>query len=175
MSYLVDVGIAYSKDGWNQLCKHIDTMDEESRLMVKEFINGHHRARVTDQGDRYVGFDSIDESWDGAFNCFMNCHNFIDSNNYLALIIGEDGAEDFHGDYFHNPFGVAVHRMIVIDPAGSYFIGDDMFAFEAPSETFKAEPLKESASSIDDHTCIACNNTKCSKTEKSCWKCGHPI
>jgi hypothetical protein len=24
----------------------------------------------------------------------------------------------------------------------------------------------------DDHTCLACGNTKCNKAEKSCWKCG---
>jgi hypothetical protein len=28
---------------------------------------------------------------------------------------------------------------------------------------------------VNDHTCKTCGNTKCSKTEKSCWKCGEPI
>jgi hypothetical protein len=27
---------------------------------------------------------------------------------------------------------------------------------------------------INDHTC-GCGNTKCNKTEKSCWRCGAPI
>jgi hypothetical protein len=27
----------------------------------------------------------------------------------------------------------------------------------------------------DDHTCASCGNTKCSKVEKSCWKCGATI
>ncbi len=27
---------------------------------------------------------------------------------------------------------------------------------------------------VDDYTC-GCGNTKCNKTEKSCWKCGAPI
>lgn len=30
------------------------------------------------------------------------------------------------------------------------------------------------AVTINNHTC-KCGNTKCSKTEKSCWKCGEPI
>lgn len=171
MSYFVDVGIAYSEAGWNQLCKHLDAMDQETRELVQDFINHNHRARITAQGDRYIGFDSIDESDNGAFNCFMNCNNFIDSNNYLALIIGEDGTEDFHGDYFDNPFGVAVHRMIMIDPAGDYYLGDNMFAFEAPQPV----AIKQPETIINDHTCIACGNNKCSKTEKSCWKCGNPI
>lgn len=25
---------------------------------------------------------------------------------------------------------------------------------------------------VNDHTCKWCNNNRCSKTEKSCWKCG---
>lgn len=25
---------------------------------------------------------------------------------------------------------------------------------------------------VNDHTCPSCRNDKCSKTEKSCWKCG---
>lgn len=28
---------------------------------------------------------------------------------------------------------------------------------------------------VNDHTCIACGNTACSKTETSCWKCGTVI
>ncbi len=26
---------------------------------------------------------------------------------------------------------------------------------------------------INDHVCPSCNNDRCSKTEKSCWKCGN--
>ncbi len=25
---------------------------------------------------------------------------------------------------------------------------------------------------VNDHTCPSCHNTKCSKTETTCWKCG---
>ena len=28
---------------------------------------------------------------------------------------------------------------------------------------------------IDDYVCKRCQNPKCSKTERSCWKCGEPI
>jgi hypothetical protein len=31
------------------------------------------------------------------------------------------------------------------------------------------------AAPINDHVCPACWNDKCSKTEKSCWKCGSPL
>lgn len=35
-------------------------------------------------------------------------------------------------------------------------------------ETIKVDPPK----AINDHTCPHCGNTACSKTERSCWKCG---
>jgi predicted AlkP superfamily pyrophosphatase or phosphodiesterase len=33
----------------------------------------------------------------------------------------------------------------------------------------------QKAAQVDDHTCVCCGNTKCSKVEKSCWKCGTAI
>lgn len=37
--------------------------------------------------------------------------------------------------------------------------------------------VKEAASTlaVNDHTCKACGNDRCSKTEKSCWKCGNKL
>lgn len=37
-----------------------------------------------------------------------------------------------------------------------------------------ANDLMANLSLVDNHTC-RCGNTKCNKTEKSCWKCGAPI
>lgn len=40
-------------------------------------------------------------------------------------------------------------------------------------------PIQSSQAPIDtvtnNHTCVFCKNTACNKSEKSCWKCGHPI
>lgn len=33
--------------------------------------------------------------------------------------------------------------------------------------------LNANVAVINDHVCPACKNDKCSKTEKSCWKCGN--
>ena len=38
---------------------------------------------------------------------------------------------------------------------------------------YVGETLKvESPKAINNHTCPGCGNTKCSKDERSCWKCG---
>ena len=28
---------------------------------------------------------------------------------------------------------------------------------------------------VNNHTCVSCGNSACNTTEKSCWRCGHPI
>ncbi len=37
--------------------------------------------------------------------------------------------------------------------------------------TMQVAPVAKS-DAVNDHTCPSCHNTKCSKTEKTCWKCG---
>lgn len=39
----------------------------------------------------------------------------------------------------------------------------------------KEEETTKPSIIVDDHTCSLCGNTKCSKREKSCWRCGNPI
>lgn len=42
-------------------------------------------------------------------------------------------------------------------------------------EVFKTIPSDKpevQTSAINNHTCPSCGNDRCSKTEKSCWKCG---
>lgn len=50
----------------------------------------------------------------------------------------------------------------------------------APIETKKtiAGPVRyvgEVAPAINDHTCPSCGNTSCSKSERTCWKCGNAL
>jgi hypothetical protein len=35
--------------------------------------------------------------------------------------------------------------------------------------------VKASGVAINDHTCPTCSNTHCSKTERTCWKCGNNL
>jgi hypothetical protein len=30
-------------------------------------------------------------------------------------------------------------------------------------------------SAINDHVCPSCQNKRCSKSEKTCWRCGNPL
>lgn len=79
-----------------------------------------------------------------------------------------------------------VERFLRESPSFQIRKGRDGGVFKAIAKK-EAEPLKYisltelkgvpdliTGQAKDDHTC-KCGNTKCSKTEKSCWKCGEPI
>ena|SRR6266446_1680116 len=35
-----------------------------------------------------------------------------------------------------------------------------------------SDPVSVTSPLVNDHTCPTCKNDRCSKSEKSCWKCG---
>jgi len=44
----------------------------------------------------------------------------------------------------------------------------------APTATLQPKKVDPTVA-VNDYTCLRCSNTKVSKTEKSCWKCGEPV
>jgi hypothetical protein len=50
---------------------------------------------------------------------------------------------------------------------------DDMFTLLASANPSQTMDVSQSA--VNDHTCAACGNTRCGRTEKNCWKCGTKI
>jgi hypothetical protein len=65
------------------------------------------------------------------------------------------------------------HTTIYAGP--STFPRDWAKAFEAFNKPVKGITSSGNTAQVNDHICVACGNTKCSKTEKSCWKCGTKI
>lgn len=74
-----------------------------------------------------------------------------------------DGEYEDAIEYWDDDYNITRHALCVQ-------VAD--FAFNNSSTSKQAA---SSPNMIDDHTCIQCKNTACSKTEKSCWRCGHPI
>lgn len=47
---------------------------------------------------------------------------------------------------------------------------------DLPEETISLPaPLKATAAVVNDHVCPSCGNDRCSKQERSCWKCGNRL
>lgn len=36
-------------------------------------------------------------------------------------------------------------------------------------------PIQANSMPVNDHICPTCKNDRCSKTEKSCWRCGNSL
>lgn len=176
MGYREDVVIVYSSKGWKQLVSAINTLDKDDQILMKELISDHcDKSRVTDDDERLIGFDQI-KTHVHDFKMFLSLHKQIDPSDYLYLSLGEDGDEQYEGGYFDNPFNIGVTRSIHYE-----YIGDDnvskLFAAEIAQPKSCNINCNKSCSkklieAVNDHTCNGCGNTKCSKNEKSCWKCG---
>jgi hypothetical protein len=93
-----------------------------------------------------------------------------------------DGPAIIHSDgsklwYFEN----RIHRTdgpAVINSDGSeyWWLNDKHLTHHdwlvAVASTISIIPVVSSSIAVNDHTCPTCKNDHCSKTEKSCWKCG---
>jgi hypothetical protein len=184
MGYREDVACVFSPDGWNQFLSAVKSYSAEDMDTVRGLINGADIARITLDGERFFKFDYV-KTTTPDFSLLTDACKQVDENEYLVLMLGEDGGEEYFGDFHGNQFCIGVSRMISYDPCGNDFTGDDFFdVIDAPSTDAVTDSsvggvinnITVSAHvCVDDHTCVGCGNTKCSKTEKSCWKCGCAI
>jgi hypothetical protein len=165
MGTRTDVMIAISKDGWNQLVDMVKT--HEHSYDIIDLITGCDRHLEHNTGCHFLLFESV-KVYADDFAAFSKLYNSLDTYDYLALYLVEDGSEDTEGNYRNNPFDMYVQRTINFDDSGSKE-WNRTFADYTPKKVTSVSTC------VDDHTCIACGNAKCSKTEKSCWKCGTPI
>lgn len=166
-----DVLIALAPDGWLQLVEAINKLESEDANTIRNLINACDGARVTFDGARLLKFNKVHED---DFQAFMDCISNLHETQYLGLFLGEDGVEKWQGYYWNNPFSIGVSRMVTHNNAGLDWTGDDMFAgMNTPAKN--APTIPAPIACVDDHTCTSCGNTRCSKNEKSCWKCGTPI
>ena len=120
--------------------------------------------------------------WDAWFSQKMlnaieyyNIYADAEGNQYLCTTVGKVGSG--HGCSWDDMvyLGTMVKRV--------RHINNDMFrSFSIPANVRTAPLIAivnsvpvsvvNSAKAVNDYTCPACHNNKCSKTEKSCWKCG---
>ena len=125
-------------------------------------------------------------------DCFSLFHLFSEAEKYVCqCILNDQSSSDFlseedldlrenilQGKYsyaidLYNHYNAKQGTYHLQKINVKYFSGDVILL--AKEEMTESVPKLQSAVQVDDHTCINCQNTKCSKTEKSCWKCGAAI
>lgn len=148
-----DVVCVYSAEGWKQFISKIDSLDDFSKARVRKWINNYDVAKIAANQDRLLKFNCVDT---GSFEFLMfnGCNCNIDSEEFFEMSVKADVRINRYFEYKYNNC--------------SDLVGD-IFTTITENATIKTSTI------VDNHTCVLCHNTKCNKTEKSCWKCGHPI
>jgi hypothetical protein len=177
-----DVAFAVTSKGWDYMMQCISNLisnggDHEAQE-VMDLINESDAHWVNPDDDHMIYWNQIKSSADD-FVDFQNLLAELDDksmeNEYYMLILNEDGTDESVGGWFDNHFQIGVHRNI------NYEVGSCVLQCPPPKTKPPVDTSKRywnitvPATPINDHTCTQCGNNACSKTEKSCWKCGHPI
>lgn len=164
--------VIYSKKGWDNLVATIGSnlLSQHERKTALDLINGSDSHQTTPQGDHLLFFSGIDTAHPDTqiLVSTVNDQTSCPSTEWMIYTIYDDGTEDSWGRYYNNPFAPSVQRNLTwVD---SNTIRGALLNIATPP------PPKPAAMIIkDDHTCTVCGNTKCSKHETSCWRCGTPI
>lgn len=177
MGYREDVAVAYTAIGWDTLVTKIGSnlLTDVERKNVIEFLDAADSHAVNEDGDHCLTWDSIKTAADDSQVLFDTLHNALDQSDWYAVFMGEDGAEEIHGEWFDNPFSLYVSRHINVDTTGDEIWSTSGITIINSTPTIPAPPsMPPTSKVVNDHTC-GCGNTACSKSEKSCWKCGAPI
>lgn len=174
MGYREDVVVAYTAPGWLDLVSKIQSslLTDEQRKEVIEFLDSVDDHSVNDNDEHCLVWSSIKTYSDDAVILFETLHNAIQSEDYHAVFLGEDGAVEEKGDWLDSPFCLGVQHSLSFSNDSCTVWGS--CGINAPTLAKPNNPAV-AAQPVNDHTCVQCGNTACSKSEKSCWKCGATI
>lgn len=183
MGYREDVAVVFSKEGWKELSLFFATSSNsftvEQYELVKDFLYSADQHIVdSTSGDRIFLFEYI-KTYTDDYCALQSMLNQIDDCKWMTFSLGEDGGSKYGGSYMDNVFCVgSTHSLLYNEDVGDNFSGSPtglivptINANSAPSMPIKVTSVQIV---VNDYTC-ACGNTKCSRTEKACWKCGAAI
>jgi hypothetical protein len=179
MGYREDLAIAYTPEGWNALLSEIASphLCEYDQNLLVELLNEADQHYASNDGCHFLLFESRKLGCDDMQLLLHTVHGKIDDENWLTVALGEDGCEETQGQFWDNPFSMGVQRSLEFDVGGCDQQLSRIGSLAKKVQTITAQPCtgKVISAPVNDHTCVCCGNTACSKSEKSCWKCGSQI
>lgn len=156
-----DVVAVFSNKGWKQFCQEMNRLESEDVAEISDFVN-KSSACIVHNNNVLFRFDNQNTSQNNFF-LFTDTLNNVDRDGFLFVSLTKDGSENFFGEYHNNPFNINISKVIAYDSSKN----------DAEHIALTSNPLTNNV--MNNHTCKVCGNTKCSKAETSCWKCGHSI
>lgn len=183
-----DIAIAFTNVGWNELVKLIQSTyyNDSERQDVVDFIDSADKHRTNPNGEHYLEFNFVSDADGTAMNFFMGVDK-ISIDEWYAIYLADDGTQNAYGNWTSNSFGMEVIHTLSFDAFNTVVEADS--GIKLPTRTTPKPPAKVSINywpvkqtsypvvtpAVNDHTCVACGNSSLSKTEASCWRCGHKI
>lgn len=172
MGYREDVAIAYSPEGWNQFLSALKSLSDDQRAPIVELIEGADEAQINEDGEFLIRWSYV-KTYCDDFKAYLDLHSQVSCDEYYGVFLGEDGAQETRGSYCDTPYNLGFNYSINTNDIGDFVDCKSLIDVEMNAKNPAKSPIVIPA--VDDHQCISCGNDRCSKTEKSCWKCGHPI
>lgn len=170
--HAVQSTIAYTKKGWEQMIQMLGAMSAQDQQDVVDFLDSADVHSVTDSGAHLFYFSNVYAGDPGStlIGEIIALDPRIDTNEFYFLAVDTvTGDTDSLGQWRQNEF----------QTAPTHGIKFHSFMYQSGCGIDLSKPASTATPQVpvivNDHTCGGCGNTRCSKSEKSCWACGHPI
>jgi len=175
MAYTQDISVVYSAATWKMLGEQIlsDILTDEERVLVINLLDNAD-THLSDPDDNHILFFSGINPYEKDMKLlFVKIMDTLSVDRWFAVGLDNNGMEDSWGGWEDNPFNLRIAREIKSDDDYcNVWVSSGIKSKAAP--TIKAV-VSDPMVAINDHTCKFCGNTACSKSEKTCWKCGGVI
>lgn len=177
MSYY-QLAAAYKYTAWYQIIDRLKSVSSFTQACYVTHFNNADTNVQNDDGKLFV-WNRVDNN--GSFDLFYRLldlnFGLVNNNNFKAIISFDGGFPQAEGNWDPNSFGLTTKTIIDYDDVPSINNGE-FIDINNLGPAIRAVPAKKPMTSlppVNDHKCTSCGNTACSKTEKSCWKCGSLI
>jgi hypothetical protein len=166
MGYREDVVIVYSKEGWKQLQEKLNDATTKHQYEILRCLNDADKHLTQNNGDHLFFYEYVKSGADDMEALFRLTQDEVSFDEYL--IVFQSSSDEPSGNYFESSFAPERVQRISFNEDDATEVKDKFSLNGSATNQTSAKP-------VDNHTCVQCGNTKCNKTEKSCWKCGSAI
>jgi hypothetical protein len=161
--------IVYSKVGWSQLTALIGSyyfLSSRERKLAVETINDNDNHQTDPSGAHLFYFGECNTTSEGMQLLLVTLNGQIKSAEWFVSAIYDHGVEDTFGAYYNSSFKPGITRELTWEDHNA--VGAGSLSISDPQT-----PTTVVSTPVNNYVCKTCGNNRCSKNEKSCWKCGN--
>jgi hypothetical protein len=172
MSIRSDLAIVYSKHGWEKMEAYFASLSQNDQGVILDLIQDADQHLIHADGDHLLSWTSIKSGCADTILLFAGHQNLSYEDFYSVEVYDCGGDEEISGGYCDNPFGICLNRSIFINDSDCEEFSLESLMIMQPQSIIEEPNAQHTTIIVNDCVCLVCGNSKCSSTEKSCWKCG---